>query len=376
MKRPETMIREYELENPPQSKSARLYTYIRPLKNREATIEIHAAVNAKRKGEPLMTKCVFRMRTDKSRYERRDILWYENWSVAAPPPHWVVDFHESGRGQPYMAKSGRADEHRVWSADYCSECERARFDMPRATMLNGFDGTKYKYCGFAQSCGPTLVEYLHLWNISPNVELLSKAGLHGLLNEDAVVAFADNPAFSKWLARNAARARDERWDFRKCCKLYGSELDLERVKKLEEEREAKRREAVRRADRMRIESRIRQTEKYSEAIRALYEKIKWICGTYKTFEVRVPQNNVDMVNEGEVMHNCIGCVHPPLVADGSEVVVFLCRDGKPYLDVAISTDDFKVIEVRRVCNEDADASEKKIADEIAKKVSRALRKAA
>ena len=376
MKTARTMIREYELANPPGKKSVRMYTYVRPHKNGECTVEIHAAVNSTRKGEPLMTKRVFRMFTDNSRFEQRDLLWYSNWSMAAPPDHWVVDFHESGRGQNWLRRANMGDEHLLWNVNYASRCEWWSCNFPFAKMLNSFDGTKYKYCGYDPTSGLSVAQYLSLYAITPKVELISKAGLFNLLNPEALMAFDENPDFAKWLAKNAETAKRKWWNLKQCVYHFGREISSVRSEEMKRVMRERRVAAERRAQELRIRNRINKSRKDSKAIYALYEKIKNICGFFEAYEVYVPKNNADMVVEGERMHNCIGQMHVSSVAEGREICVFLRKNRKPYIDIAISAKTYKVIEIRRVCNAECSGDEKRVGDRIAEMVSAELKKVA
>ena len=72
------LIKNYEADIP--TRGVRIYGYVKPLANGEAQYEVYAAANSRRKGNPLMTKCIYRMRTDKPDcYAIRDTIEYHSW---------------------------------------------------------------------------------------------------------------------------------------------------------------------------------------------------------------------------------------------------------------------------------------------------------
>lgn len=92
--------------------------------------------------------------------------------------------------------------------------------------------------------------------------------------------------------------------------------------------------------------------------------MKDICATYGAYEVYVPQNAEEMIQEGVAMHNCIGQNYVSRQGDTS-LCIFLRKNGKPCVDIEINLKTFKVVQCRAVCNLDADKSAWEVAREVA-----------
>lgn len=372
---PKELIRRYEAELPRQG-GVRIYGYVKPLANGEAVYEVHAAATARRKSSPLMTKCIYRMRTDKpDRYQIRDTIEYHSWSRMVHD-HLIYDFKESGVTRRDYEKILPDYERGEWNR--CKvEKRNARTGYANQmlplplTMLNGFDGTRYQYCGYSPTvCCLPFADYLHLYNITPKVELLAKAGLRLLLTEDICRFLNEHPRFGKWLAKHWREVKDNCWSPYRVKREFAKTdpLAAEEVRTAAREAKERRREAERLAAMREVARRKRENRKHDRAIHALYLRLKDICKTYGAYEVVVPENSSMMVDEGEAMHNCIGSIHTKYVAKGDEVCIFLRKDGKPCVDVAISLTTFKVKECRAVCNAEAPEAAWKIAEELAEAV--------
>lgn len=107
----------------------------------------------------------------------------------------------------------------------------------------------------------------------------------------------------------------------------------------------------------------------------LYLKLKSICGMFGAYEVIVPKNERQMKAEGKRMHNCVGHMYP--CRQGIDaIVLFLHKNGKPFVDIEVDPFTFKVKQCRKVCNEEADADANRKAKELAVKIKSIFKKAA
>lgn len=348
MKNPMTLIREREVEHPPLSNDIRLYTYVRPLKNGHATIEVWGTRNHKgRKGNPLVGKCFYKMRTDTMKLKCRDVLWYSSWSCAAHD-HVCYSFPEGGGTDYYEAAYRR-------TGGFIREC-RGKWGMVDmddnseliptfVPMLNGWEGTKFKYCGFNPNCGMFVLDYLALWEKHPKAEILSKMGCFYLLTDEFLRRLDKDKPFAKYVAKFNHAIRQHNFTPTTLFALYERGSDLNRM--TEEMNEMRRRDMARAKSKT-----YARYLKYDRAINALYHSIKEICGTYGAYEVIVPANSTEMLDEGERMHNCIGKCYAPKQGK-KDICLFLHRNGKPCVDIRIDLKTFKLMECRAVCNKNA-----------------------
>lgn len=365
------LIKKYESDTP--QKGVRIYGYVKPLANGEAKYEVYAAANSRNKGNPLMTKRIYCMRTDKpDNYSIRDTIEYLSWSPLCHD-HLIYDFHENGgpTRKDYEKcvnnyTRGKWEKCQIEGRKAQSGQANQMLPIPMI-MLNGFEGTKYQYCGYSPYVtGLPFADFLHLYNITPKVELLAKAGLRRLLTEDMCYFLEAHPHFGKWLAKHWREVRDGFWSPHRTKREYAKTDPIA----LEEVRSAKREEAERRHERERREAereirrQRKEARKHERRIRALYEKVKDICATYGAYEVYVPQNAEEMIQEGIAMHNCIG--HNFVSRQGdSSLCVFLRKDGKPCVDIEISLKTFEVAQCRAVCNANAPEDAWAVAKELA-----------
>lgn len=352
MKTPKTMIREYE-KSRKVGTALRLYTYVRPRKNGEATLEIWGAKNhMRRKGAPVGYKCFFKFRTDSDSYRVRDVLHYTSYSRMMHD-HLCYHAPEIG-GTDY---SYHLDENRgKWLFNRVSETDRA-FMPAWCTMLNDFSGTKYRWCAYDVCCGLSAIEYANLYREFPIAEVISKSRNFQLLTREFLGHLASDKAFARYVAKNhhhislhhmSVSNVETAWKRGKTCEEYMKALlDVRR------ERERKRVEAMELAERKRLEEEMASMRKWNRKMMALYERIKSICGQYGCYEVIVPKSSDEMYAEAEAMHNCIGRCYTSNHAMGHDVCIFLHKDGKPCVDMRIDPKSMEIKECRFVCNKDA-----------------------
>lgn len=111
-------------------------------------------------------------------------------------------------------------------------------------------------------------------------------------------------------------------------------------------------------------------KKYDKRIFKLYNEIKSLCRTYDCYEVVVPKNSKEMLEEGVALHNCVGSMYAPRQASGDDVCLFLHKDGKPCVALRIDPRTYEVKECRFVCNENCGEKEWEIARDIAKRMAK------
>ena len=370
MKTAKTMIREWEKTHP--LNFFQTFTYVRPRKNGEATVEVWGACRHKRrKTNDLVMKKFYVFKTERKTHYHRDILIVDNWSTVAGGPHIAYDKRFCG---------GRDVFHYVWN-QVGGEWEDVRGKWLLATndqllpnygvMLNGFENTRYKYCAYTTRGGMSVMDYLALWKEFPQIEIFSKMGCYRLFDRDFLAKCRDDKEFAKFVFKNRTFISEHsmspsaiRGAFRRhmnCCDYEKWKIDsyMERIARIEAEKERKR---------------LATDKAYARAVRlekkrilALYEKLKSICGQYGAYEVIVPKTKEEMIAEGNAMHNCIG--HMYASRQGRDAIcLFLHKDGKPFVDIEISPMNYSVIQVRLVCNENAGSVEWEIARKLAERI--------
>lgn len=344
------LISERERLAPPLSNRVRLYTFVRPRANGEATVEVWGAMNNKnRKGAPIMGKCFYKFRTESKTYRIRDVLWYSSWSVAAHD-HLCYSMHDCG-GTDYYRESarrcggGEMSGKGKWLTNRICK-DQMHFLPTGATMLNGWEGTKYRYCAYDANCGMSVMEYLALWKKYPQAEILSKMGCFTLIDEDFLARVSSDRDFAKYVAKNQHGIREHSFTYKELNRLYRKRINAnDYARHIREEQERREAAALKRE--------MAKYRQYDIAIGKLYERIKAICGQYGAYEVIVPKNSEDMLAEGKAMHNCIGKCYAASQGKAN-ICLFLHRDGKPCVDVRIDAKTYKVVECRAVCNKEAE----------------------
>lgn len=386
MKTPKTLIREYEATHTRFDASLRLYAYVRPRKNKEANIEIWGArINKKRKGHPLMMKKYFVFHTDSNKYELRDVVRYSSYSQMA---HDHLIYHDSDMGGRNMSHIIGRDYVGKWNYNYVSETPHAY--LPNyCVMLNGWEGTNYKYCAFDSASGLSVIEYINLYKDFPMAEIISKSKNFQLLKRSFLKHCAEDKSFAKYVAKNhyqislhhmTASNIETAFKRGKTCEEYMGVLitrqkardEKERIRLAQLEREREERKRKEREEEM------QRARRWDKKIRALYNRIKDICGTYGCFEVEVPKSSADMYAESEAMHNCIGRCYTSNHATGHDTIIFLRKDGKPCVDLRINPETMEIVECRYTCNKDAmqDESVMVYAREVRDNLAKVMKKAA
>jgi hypothetical protein len=361
MKSPKTLIREREAAMPPAKNSVRIYGYVRPHRTGEATVEFWGA-RRNRKGR-LVCKKFFVFRTDSDYYRTKDTLQYNSWSSLCPD-HICYSFPEAdGTDYHLRAESQCGGEWQdlkgEWLTDKVSTTRKGH--LPRFhPFLNGFEGTKYKYCGFDWRSGFFFTDYIQLWRKFPKDEILSKMGCYQLLTERFLKRLDADKPFAKYVCRYNDAIRRHAMKPMEIYSAFKAQTDLTRyVQELEQRRRA--------AEAAELERVRRELAENDERIFALYERLKDICAAHGAYEVIVPKSAAEMLEEGEAMHNCIGKCYAR--RQGREdLCLFIHKDGKPCVDIRIDLATFKLVECREVCNKDASEAHWQFAREVAEMV--------
>ena len=302
--------------------------------------------------------------------------------------------------------------------------------------LDALKETRYKYCGFEHySGGMSLTEYCALWDRHRGVELLSKAGLRQFVSEKYAVRLEKDKAFAAFIRQHAKeiasrgngrghrpqtviRAFKNGWTLDKAYKVeyaryslslapkgvdrvklmeyltknkiaasdyYGYCRDVERAKEdilafgvtfprdfHNARRKMQKKIAVAQAKEDR--ERTAALEVIARRINALLAKMEarlaWRVGD---FSVIVPTTRKDFTDEQNRMHNCIGGYFDDC-ADGRRLCFFVNRKGRRIADVEISTSSGKVLQCYGKRNTETDASTRKYAAAVGKRIASMLRR--
>lgn len=310
-----------------------------------------------------VTKRFFRFRTDKDEYTTVDTILYNSWSSLCHD-HICYSMPESG-GRNYHKEAERKYNDK-WThllgqtlTDRISKT--AKGHLPKAIpFLNGFENTKYKYCGFNWQCGWFVMDYLNFWKKHPKAEIISKAQCYRLLTDSFMKRLENDKPFAKYVAKYHNAIQEHSIGKKDIYKFYKENRDLNdyvaylrEQTRLRREREAERTKAF--------------YAQYDKTISNLYEKIKDICMTYGAYEVIVPQTSAEMLDEGVAMHNCIGTCYAKLQGV-QDICIFLHNGGNPCVDIRINLKTFELMECRAVCNKKAPEDAWEVAHKLAEAV--------
>lgn len=345
MKKVEMLIEQREAIMPPANNDMRLYAYVKPLASGEAVIEIWGTQFSRyvRDKGKRVTKRFFRFRTDKDKYTTTDTLQYNSWSSLCAD-HICYSMPESGgRNYHKEGKYGANWTHLLGQTLTDRISKTAKGHLPKAIpFLNGFENTKYQYCGFNWRCGWFVMDYLNFWKKHPKAEIISKSGNYRLLTDSFMSRIEQDKSFAKYVARYHTAITEHAIGIKDLYKYYKENRNLEQYVALM--REERRRRAEAEMEKLREEY-----SKYNEAINELYNRVKDICGHYGAYEVIVPQNSADMLAEGIAMHNCVGTNYTSRQGK-SDLVIFLHKNGKACVDMRIDLKTLELVECRPICN--------------------------
>lgn len=93
--------------------------------------------------------------------------------------------------------------------------------------------------------------------------------------------------------------------------------------------------------------------------------------------VVLPTSVQSLIDEGNAMHNCIGQMgYDKRISDGASLVVFLYKDGKPFVDIEIDREHWTVRQCYTKCNQNPEEKINAFAKFICDKAKKIARKAA
>ena len=93
--------------------------------------------------------------------------------------------------------------------------------------------------------------------------------------------------------------------------------------------------------------------------------------------VVLPMNVKQLIDEGNAMHNCIGGMgYDKRICDGKSLIVFLYKDGKPFVDIEIDRERWTVRQCYAKCNTNPEEKINAFAKRICAKAKAIYRKAA
>ena len=93
--------------------------------------------------------------------------------------------------------------------------------------------------------------------------------------------------------------------------------------------------------------------------------------------VVLPMNVKQLIDEGNAMHNCIGGMgYDERIVNGKSLIVFLYKDGKPFVDIEIDREHWTVRQCYTKCNHNPEEKVNAFAKLIADKAKAIYRKAA
>ena len=93
--------------------------------------------------------------------------------------------------------------------------------------------------------------------------------------------------------------------------------------------------------------------------------------------VVLPMNVKQLIDEGNAMHNCIGGMgYDKRICDGKSLIVFLYKDGKPFVDIEIDRERWTVRQCYAKCNTNTEEKINAFAKRICAKAKAIYRKAA
>ena len=102
----------------------------------------------------------------------------------------------------------------------------------------------------------------------------------------------------------------------------------------------------------------------NKAFESTLKKLNFLNGKcFDDYIVVVPQNVMDLADEGIQQNNCVGYFYNNSIKDGDNCIFFLRKKDKPeksYITCRYSIDDKEVVEARYKNNRDIDSADEKI----------------
>ena len=102
----------------------------------------------------------------------------------------------------------------------------------------------------------------------------------------------------------------------------------------------------------------------NKAFESTLKKLNFMNGKcFDDYIVVVPQNVIDLINEGSQQNNCVGYYYNDIIERGDNCIFFLRKKDKPeksYITCRYFVDNKKVVEARYKNNHDIDSADEKI----------------
>lgn len=360
IKRVSELVEDFESKHPPRRNRLRWYMHVSPTKNGECRLDYYAARRDEK--NKLYVKHGFSFWSDRNDYiVNNDVI---QLYFSSGGQHCTMDFYSDyglGRGYLNEMKATKRFMHKwqeaMWEPhDHFLPCN--------CQLLNSFDGTKYKYCAFVANGSMFSKDYLRLFNISPKVEIFSKAGLDQFLNESTLKRCEADKGFCEYIRRGLKYIEEGELSSAFVYSHYIRNDDLSKWKQLQKQDEKIR-------ERNKKKRLVKKLVSNDEKIKKALEKIATLSAKYGRYEAIVPTDAVMYFQEGETMHNCIRN-YVELVASKKSIIAFLRKNGAPYIDIEINPQSFKVVQCLRKCNRTANKREWKIARNFAQKIKRRM----
>ena len=417
----------------------RLYNIVVPIRNGEARIDTYAVKTLDKATGRLVIKKVARYYSDRKRYWVRDVLrnnftnelcinWCEQpfghkhlavWSdVDAYQGKWLYnDFDFNATGQSFLPArylngfEGTRYEHCGYSLDSTmhflkyAECWRGN----HATEYLGRAGL-YRFVTPAFIRRLSTDRGLFTFFRSHMGELLAalKSGTADYRIADVEWAYRHGRSLGYARAYNAlVRSHDIRdlpkvidrhrllrylaktgvtkYQYARYCNLLGYlGIDMDTYGYMFPTRWTRTFEAVSTAadEKRKREEKAQKARERRERKRRL-EHWRRVCGcaeringkVYADMTLVVPKGVGDLKAEGIAMHNCIGS-YGERFNDGRAMVLFLRKDGNPFVDIEIDPATFKLVEARRKGNRAVGQRIRGVAERIASEIREDFRRAA
>ena len=133
-----------------------------------------------------------------------------------------------------------------------------------------------------------------------------------------------------------------------------------------------------RANEIEAKKLIRKHKAYNSGIKSVSDMFAMLSRLSRNgLTVVLPVNVKQLVSEGNAMHNCIGTNgYDKRICEGKSLVVFLYKDGKPFVDIEIDRERWTVRQCYAKCNTQTDEKIEKFAKLICNKAKAIYRKAA
>lgn len=420
MERARTMILRAEREYKGFNKT-RWYSTIHPRRNGEARIRTWAVKTWK--GKPLIFLAA-EYNTDGSTNHVSGRCLINNY-IHAPAFNWL-DYG----GKKHLAVWSDVDTGRDgWYKDYPHQFGKGT--EFHGKLLNNFANTRYQYFAYEKS-HKRITDFIDLCRQSPKTELIIKAGLLNWLTPSAIRKLDTNKPLARFVARNAARlkeasVRSTEYIYRR----YGEKSTPEQILthdmvltygladvKIPEARIARwfslhqnvRPEDLRHhIDNLRelkmsldyephilphdwdtyhldIEDRVMEARELAEAMEqaairearaeARKQIDEWLKSgkIHKRFKIVIPSTETELINESEVMHNCVR-TYGNRIKKGNCALFFIRKDGKPYIDLEVGRNG-NIVQARYDHNRDVRNGEHKEDEKLCNLIATSFRMAA